>query len=188
MVFEKFETWTFEAPAAPELFSAAWTFWGQRGYGLQSTGPTSFQGRSFQSKIGVHRVADLAVFAVGTGATVQIRFRADVRADVAAGGAVVAVLLLPVAVIGAAVSWSEYENDWSRERSDFWNYLVQVVKARPAPAAPVPPPLVAPPMPSATAPPPVPSAAGGIRCPSCGAPVSGAGKFCASCGAAIPSA
>ena len=190
MVFEKFEVWTFQAPAATELHASAWQFWGQRGYSLRSTGPGAFQGRSFHSKLGIHRVVDVTVLPSGSGAVVQVRFRADVREDVAVGGAVVAVLLLPVAVVGAAISWHEYETDWSQERWAFWNYLVGTARASPVPNVPMPPP------PSAPSPAgPLPSTPGGPsppppserRCPACGASVTGAARFCASCGAALPS-
>ena len=189
MVFEKFEVWNFQAPDAGELHAASWQFWGQRGYGLRSTGPGTFQGRSFQSRLGIHRVVDVSVLPSGSGTVVQTRFRADVREDVAVGGAVVAVLLLPVAVVGAAISWHEYETDWSQERWAFWNYLVSTARASPVPNVPVPPPPLAPP---ATGP--LPSTPGGSpappsserRCPACGAAVTGAGKFCTTCGAAVP--
>ncbi len=190
MVFEKFEAWTFQAPGAAELHAASWQFWGQRGYNLQATGPGTFRGRSFQSKLGIHRVVDVTVLSSGTGGVVQIRFRADVREDAAVGGAVVAVLLLPVAVVGAAISWHEYETDWSQERWAFWNHLVTTAQAHPVPAVPTPPPPLAPspsgPLPSTPASPPSPPAPSERRCPACGASATGAGKFCASCGAAIP--
>ena len=190
MVFEKFEVWNFAAPGAKELHAASWQFWGQRGYSLLVTGPGTFQGRSFQSKLGIYRVVDVTVLPSGPGAVVQLRFRADVREDAAVGGAVVAVLLLPVAVVGAAISWHEYETDWSQERWAFWNYLVATAQASPAPNASVPPPpfVSSPPGPLPSAPSaPSPPASAGPRCPACGATVTGAGKFCASCGTAIPS-
>ena len=197
MVFEKFEVWTFLLPGATELHEGAWRFWGERGYHLRATGPGAFQGRSFQSKLGIHRVVDVAVLPYGTGAVVQLRFRADVREDVAVGGAVIAVLLLPVAVVGAAISWHEYETDWSQERWAFWNYLVGTAQARPLPNAPMPPSPIptAPGSPAAPSAGPLPSRSDGAfgpssprsHCPACGVPVTGAGKFCASCGAALPS-
>ncbi len=195
MVFEKSEIWSFEAPSAPELLTAASGFWTQRGYSLQSTSATSFRGRSFHSTLGIHRVLDLVVTPSGTGAVVHLRYRADVRPEVAAGGAVVAVLLLPLAVVGAAISWHEYESDWSRERWDFWNFLVSGVKAQPlaaASSAPLAPSEGSAPPP----PPPPPGAVAGAApasgsptasaCPACGAAATGQGRFCSSCGTAIP--
>lgn len=192
MVFEKFESWSWSAPPPAELFAKAWEFWGHRGYELTSTGGTSFRGRSFQSRIGIHRVVDVTVVPTPAGSVLQLRFRADVRADVAAGGAVLAVVLLPLAVVGAAVSWHEYESDWSRERWEFWNYLVALPGARvaeggggpPPPTAPLfdPGPPVAPPG-GATGTPP---ASAELRCPQCHAVATGERRFCASCGAPIP--
>lgn len=200
MVFEKYETWNFERPGPADVFPAAWSFWNQRGYQLESLSGSAFRGRSFHSKLGIHRVVEVTVVPNSQGTTVQIHFRADVRADVAAGGVVVAVLLLPVAVVGAAVSWHEYERDWSQERWDFWNALTAQAKAQPV-AGSVPPPPPSSPLfgpspsaapPAATPPPPPPPAPAdtastpGVpaeRCPSCQTPSSGEGKFCATCGA-----
>ncbi len=190
MVFEKSETWTFGSPSAPELLASSQEFWTRRGYTLQSTSPSSFQGRSFHSTLGIYRVVEVLTSASGGGSTVQLRYRADVRADVAAGGAIVAVLLLPVAVVGAAISWHEYEADWSRERWDFWNFLVQTAQAKPTtagtPPPPPAPPVTAPAPPPPPPPGPVPSAvvAAPSHCASCGAALTGQGKFCSSCGAA----
>lgn len=194
MVFEKADTWTFEAPGAPEILASCWEFWAKRGYDLRSTSASSFQGRSFHSTLGIHRVVEIMTVPSGSGAIIQFRYRADVRADVAAGGAVVAVLLLPVAVVGAALSWHEYETDWSRERWDFWNFLLSTGRAKPAAASlpqhPAPlPETAAPPssMPGAPTTGGTPAPRRPEVCAKCGAAVVGQGRFCSSCGAAIPS-
>ena len=179
MVFEKFESWAFRSPQPASLYPQAWNFWAQRGYALHSTGPYALQGRSFQSKIGIHRVVDLTALDSGGGTVLQLRYRADVSPEAAAGGVVAAVLLLPLAVVGAAISWHEYETDWSRERWEFWNFLVSGAKAEPVAGAPLPPAPEAP-VPS------VPTVPALRTCPACQAPVTGEGRFCASCGAAIP--
>lgn len=204
-VFEKFESWTFLSPPSEKAVPAMWNFWSQRGYHLQSTGPSSFQGRSFQSRIGIHRVVDVTAQPAGSGVVVGLRYRADVNPEVAAGGVVVAVLLLPVAVLGGALSWHTYESDWSRERWDFWQFLTGTSEGRPAPGTSPPPPPSSPlfgqsapspvPSPSTGAAPPssVPlsgpssSKAGPRACPTCGARATGAGRFCATCGAPLAS-
>ncbi|MDE1821431.1 MAG: zinc ribbon domain-containing protein [Euryarchaeota archaeon] len=205
-MFEKFESWTLVSPGPPELFTASWNFWSQRGYRLMSTGPASFQGRSFYSRLGLYRVVDVTVVPAGTGAMVQFRYRADVSEAGAVGGVVAAVILFPVAVVGGAISWHQYETDFENERWAFWNYLTAQMHVAPAAntVAPLPPPPEATPVasaPAAAAPAPATSApaatpaaaplpSGGSpaptgSCPACGKPLAGEGKFCHSCGAKI---
>lgn len=205
-MFEKFESWNFSSPTPAELFPSAWNFWTDRSYRLVSTGPTSFQGKSFHSRLGLHRVLDVTVLPSGSGTLVQLRYRADVTEAGAAGGVIAAVVLFPVAVVGGALSWHTYEKDFQEERWAFWNHLTGSLKATPAQGTHAPaPPSVAPPPPppppsSGTAspppPPPPPPASGppGLPdtsvpqpaspiCQACGKPLAGEAKFCASCGA-----
>ena len=149
-MFEKFESWSFVSPGPAEVFASSWTYWGQRGYRMMSTGPSSFQGRSFQSRLGLYRVVDITVVPSGTGTVVQMRYRADVSEAGAAGGVILAVVLFPVAVVGGAISWHEYETDFQNERWAYWNFLSSQVHVAPATGTPVP---QAPP-PSAAVPPP----------------------------------
>lgn len=207
-MFEKFESWTFSAPGPSELFQTSWKFWGERGYRLAATSPTSFQGRSFHSRLGLHRVVDVTILPSGAGAIAQLRYRADVTEAGAAGGVVLAVVLFPVAVVGGAISWHTYQRDFEEERWAFWNVLSRDGGAQPAPGTVIPvppmtvagtPPPSAPPAtnyapgaPAATSPPPAtpplpvtaPPSGGSPVCKSCGAPLAGQGRFCASCGTA----
>lgn len=204
-MFEKVESWSFTSPGPANLFQVGWKFWGDRGYRLASTSPTSFQGRSFHSRLGLHRVVDISAVPAGAGSVVQMRYRADVTEAGAAGGAVVAVLLLPVAVVGGAISWHTYQKDFEEERWAFWNALTRDGGAQPAPGTLVPvPPMNASQAPAyasapaatpdaqgaSSAPPTAPSlpttAVPGGTCRSCGAPLAGQGKFCSSCGTAAP--
>ncbi len=203
-MFEKFEAWTLLSPAADQVFNSSWAFWGQRGYRMLSTGPTSFQGRSFQSRLGLYRVVDVTVVPAGNGAVVQFRYRADVSESGAVGGVVLAVVLLPVAVVGGAISWHTYETDFTNERWAYWNFLSAQMHASLASGSVAPPPpspgsaAVSAPAPAPT-PPGAPAPAGAPRpppstpaapgalgtCPSCQKPLAGEAKFCASCGTKI---
>jgi hypothetical protein len=147
-VFEKYEAWPFSSPSSSTLFAQAMSFWQQSGYLVTPTSPQSFQGRSFQPRLGIHRLVDVTVFPSGSGATVQVRFRASVTDEGLVVGAVIGILALPVAAIGGAVSWHEYEQDWSAVRWGFWNFLIQTVRAVPlTPVSVIPP---SPPPPSST--------------------------------------
>jgi hypothetical protein len=154
-MFEKFEAWSFSSPGSAEIFSRSIAFWQQSGYSVFPTAPTAFQGRSLQPRLGFHRFVDVAVFPNGSGATVQVRFRASVTDEGLVAGAVLGVVVWPAAVAGGAISWHEYEEDWQRARAAYWNFLVGGLRARPAsPAATVP--RLPPPPPAANLPPPPP--------------------------------
>jgi hypothetical protein len=146
-MFEKFEAWSFSSPGSAEVFSRSMAFWQQSGYSVFPTGPATFQGRSLQPRLGFHRFVDVAVVPNGSGTMVQVRFRASVTDEGIVAGAVLGVVVWPVAVAGGAISWHEYEEDWQRARWAYWNFLVTALRAQPtSPSAPAPSP---PPAPSA---------------------------------------
>jgi hypothetical protein len=157
-MFEKYEVWQFSSPSAPDLLAQSMRFWQSVGYAIVPTSPQSFQGRSVQPRLGFHRVVDIGVFPVGAGGTIQTRFRAAVTDEGLGAGAVVGALLLPAAVIGGAVSWHEYEDDWRNARANFWAFLLSQARAQPTMPARPPVPSSAPPppptSPSGTPPPP----------------------------------
>jgi hypothetical protein len=167
-MFEKYEVWQFVRPSAPELLAHATAYWQQTGYAVTPTTSQTFQGRSVQPRLGFHRLVDITVLPAGEGAIVQLRFRASLTDEGLVAGAVVGVIFLPAAVVGGAISWHEYEEDWSRARSGFWNYLVGIAHAQPLTTAspPSPPPPPPPPPPTATSP-----AGLGASSPSAGAAV-----------------
>jgi hypothetical protein len=158
--FEKFEVWQFSSPSATGVFSRSLAFWQQSGYATFPTGPGAFQGRSVQPRWGFHRVVDVAVYSSGPGAVVQVRFRASLTDEGLVAGAVVGLVYFPAAVVGGAVSWHEYEEDWQRARWAYWNFLVGALRAQPAPgtapAVAIPPPPAPPPVAGAPPPPPPP--------------------------------
>lgn len=193
-MFEKYEVWTFPRPSAPEVFRASWDAWGRQGFALAAGPPGGFTGRSVIPKLGIHRHVEVTVVPNGTGATVHLKFRAAPTDEGLVAGGVAAVVFLPVAVVGGAISWNEYEQDWQRARSAFLGVL-SALSGQPPQGVPGPPPapplpVVAPPTGSAPAsPPPVGGdspAAAPAACPACGATPPPGAKFCHGCGAAMP--
>lgn len=161
-MFEKYELWQFKSPGPGEILAQSMAFWQRAGYSVTPTTAQTFQGRSIQPRLGFHRIVDMAVFPSPEGlTTVQIHFRASLTDEGLVAGAVVGIILLPVAVVGGAISWNEYEEDWVRARWDYWNYLITLVRAQPLVVAPAVPPPVPPPPSFASAlpapPPPAPA-------------------------------
>lgn len=175
-MFERFESWLFTAPHAGDAFTAVWAAMSQAGFGLTSTSSCSFQGRSISPKWGLHRLLEITVLPWGEGANIQVRFRAAPTDEGLIVGVVGAVVLLPAAVVGAAISWDKYENDWQDTRTRLWSYLVQAANARPwSPTASPPGTMAAqPPLP-----PPLPSES---VCHSCHTALPPGARFCYSCG------
>jgi hypothetical protein len=182
-MFEKYETWAFPAPSAGELFRAAWDFFARSGYALAGAGPGSFIGRSFYPRLGIHRRVDITVLPQGSGGVVQMRFRADVTEEGIAVGAVAAVIFLPVAAVGAAISWHEYETDWIQVRQGLWGALA--LHARTGALPPPPPPPPPSPTPSAPLSMSGTTAASELTCASCGGAAPAGAAYCPSCGKAL---
>lgn len=129
-MFDKTETWQFSEPGAEQLFAACWSIWSGMGYQLSSTSGTSFAAQSAHPTLGFHRIAEVTVTPAAAGAMVNVRFRAGVSKGGVAGGAVAAIVFWPVAAVGGALSWSQFEDDWKASRSIFWNALVTTYRAR----------------------------------------------------------
>jgi hypothetical protein len=188
-MFERFETWYFDQPAPSVIYPAAWKAISEMGYPLTATSSYGFQGKSVSPKWGLHRLVEVAVMPWNQGATLQIRFRAAPTDEGLAVGVVGAIVFFPVAVVGGAISWEKYDNDWQETRTRLWNSLLQSAGAKPSASTPPPPAPAAPPPPPAapTAPPPyaAPPAAG-LACGSCKAPLPAGSKFCNSCGTKVP--
>jgi len=71
----------------------------------------------------LRREFDLILDDVSGGLNVDLTFRAQITDEGLIAGAVAAVFLLPVAVLGGAVSYSEYETDGQTLIVAFWQFL-----------------------------------------------------------------
>jgi len=122
-MFEKREVRSFPGLRRDDVWAKAWDWWARQGFHLAKTGPYRFHGSSYYSRIGLRREFDLIVDDVPGGCNVDLTFSAQITDEGLIVGAVTAVLLLPVAVLGGAVSYSEYETDARNLILAFWQFL-----------------------------------------------------------------
>ncbi len=139
-MFEKRDVRSFPGLRRDDVWAKSWDWWGRQGFHLAKTGPYRFHGSSFYSRIGLRREFDLIVDEVPGGCNVDLTFSAQITDEGLIAGAVTAVLLLPVAVLGGAVSYSEYETDARNLILAFWQFLSTAPSGSAAKAPPAMPP------------------------------------------------
>ena len=139
-MLEKREVRAFPNLRREEAWNKAWDWWSRQGFKLTQTGPYRFHGSSFYSRIGLRREFDLVIDEVSGGCRIDLTFDAQITDEGAIAGAVTAVLLLPVAVLGGAVSYTEYESDARNLMLAFWQYLGSASASPPGTVASMPAP------------------------------------------------
>jgi len=122
-MFDKREIRPFPGVRRDDLWPKAWDWWSRQGFHLTQTGPYMFHGTSFYSRIGLRRELDLRLDEAGGTSTIDLSFRAQITEEGAIAGAVTAVILLPVALVGGAISYTEYETDARNLMLAFWQSL-----------------------------------------------------------------
>jgi len=161
--------------------AASW-FWRSRNFGVNFTAPFSVHGEQFFSKLGLRQAIDVWAADEGQTVGVDVSFYAELTDVGAVAGVAGLIILWPVALVGGAVSYIEYENDAQRLMSEFWSYL-NVFPKNPQPPsgpAPLPPwaqgqqPLQTPGAPPATA--------STKECAKCSGKNDLDSKFCKYCG------
>ena len=163
-MFQKREV-HFAANVKPgDLWPKVWDWWGRQGFQLAQSAPHSLHGTSFYSRIGLRRELWLVLSDAPNGTNVDLSLNAQITDEGLIAGAVSAVIFWPVAVVGGAVSYSDYESDSANLMMAFWQFLGSFSTAGAAPG---------------TAAPEVPA-----RCAGCGAGMLPDWKVCPYCGRA----
>ncbi len=140
-MFEKHEVHVVSNVRRDDLWSQVWDWWARQGFRLAKTGPYRFHGSSFSSSIGLRREFDLALSEEPSGTVIDLNISAKITDEGLVLGAVAAVAFLPVAVVGGALSYTQYETDASNLTMAFWQYVDSLSSPRTARRVPtVPPP------------------------------------------------
>lgn len=163
---------------AADVWPKAWAWWQASGFAAQQVGPNHLAATSYYARIGLRREAEVRLQEANDALYVDVAFRARITTEGAVGGVVAAVVFWPIAAVGGALSWAEYENEANALLANFWHHLWEVtgkpsqilfISAPPfgTPVGVTPPPPQAPPA---------------RPCPRCGAACLPDWKVCPYCG------
>jgi hypothetical protein len=163
-----------------DVWAPSWDWWQRAGFALYHVGPGHFTGSSIYSKIGLRREIDLRFLEANDALYVDLAFRARITDEGAVGGAVAAVVFFPVAAVGGAISWSQYENEANALMATYWQGLWQLT-GKPSQILYVTAPPFGTPY---TVMPQVPAPAA-KTCAKCGAGLAADWKACPACGTPV---
>ena len=163
-MFQKREVHFAANAKAADLWPKVWDWWARQGFQLAQSAPTSLHGTSYYSRIGLRREVWLILSDAAGGTNVDLSVNAQITDQGLVAGAVSTLLFWPVAVVGGAVSYSDYETDSTNLMMAFWQFVN--VAASPPGAAAAPAPEVP------------------ARCVGCGAGLLPDWKVCPYCGRA----
>jgi len=123
-----------------KIYPQVCDFWARQGFYVSQFGPYHIYGRAYHSNIGLRMEFDLRIYDVDDNTYLDLMLRAKLSDEGLVGGAAAAVIVWPVAVVGGAVSYSEYEKGAYNLIGSFWAYTDQItgkmgqwVSAPPAP-------------------------------------------------------
>ena len=129
-MFEKWESKSYPHADATDLHRHAFQWWISTGFRVSETGPGEFRAVS-TSRWGLEREANIKIKDVAGTAVVETRVKANVTSEGVLGGGLALVLLWPVAVVGGAYSYAQYEKDALDLVTAFWNSIGVVAQSAP---------------------------------------------------------
>ena len=172
-MFEKREYRMYQGVKREQIYLKICDFWSRQGFYVWQISPYQIQGQSYYQKIGLRREFFLRLDEHEGNTYIDISLQAKITDEGLVGGAAAAILLWPVAVVGGALSYSEYETDAKNLLGSFWAYVNSISNTNgvyanaPGPQAPQP------------------QAAPTISCQGCGAIIPQNWKACPYCGKAM---
>jgi len=137
-LFTKHDHRAVQGITKEQAMQATSWFWRSRNFGVNFTSPFSVRGEQYYSKLGLKQSIDVWAADEGQGVGVDLSFSAELTDVGAVAGIAGLVILWPVALVGGAVSYIEYENDANRLMAEFWSYVSAFPKNPQPPSGPAP--------------------------------------------------
>jgi hypothetical protein len=142
-MFEKREQKVYRGVRRESVYQPVCDFWARQGFYVAQVSPFHIQGTSYYQKIGLRREFWLRLDEQNGDTYMDLMFSARISDEGLIGGAAAAVIFFPVAVVGGAISYGEYEEEARRLMGSFWSFADQqcrITGQSAAPSQPVPPP------------------------------------------------
>ncbi|UCE75034.1 MAG: hypothetical protein JSV56_04845 [Methanomassiliicoccales archaeon] len=143
-MFEKREYRMYQGVSREAIYPQICDFWARQGFYVAQLSPFQIHGQSYHQKIGLRREFYLWIDERQGASYIDLQFNAKITDEGLIGGAAAAVIFWPVALVGGAVSYKEFEDDARNLMGSFWAYVDQIANksgvtaAAPPPAAPQP--------------------------------------------------
>ena len=158
-----------------KIYPQVCDFWARQGFYVAQLSPFQVQGQTYQQKIGLRREFDLGMDEQDGNTYVYLNFRAQITDEGLIGGAAATIIFWPAAIVGGAVSYSEYQSDARNLIGSFWAFVDHITKKQ----GTIPQP------PRAPTPPPEPEPPESTQCEKCGAFIITNWRVCPYCGSPI---
>jgi hypothetical protein len=170
-MFEKRDFRMYEGVSKSQIYPEICDFWARQGFCVAQLSQFNIHGQSYHQKIGLRREFTLWIYEEGGKIYINLQLQARITDEGLVGGAAAAVIFWPVAVVGGALSYSEYEQEAKNLMASFWNHMNQITGKSSVPVqSPPPPPSV--PQPSQET----------VPCQGCGALLPKTWRACPYCG------
>jgi len=177
-MFEKRDYRIYPDIDKEKIYPQVCDFWARQGFYVSQFGPYHIYGQAYHGNIGLRMEFDLRIYDVDDNTYLDLLVRAKVTDEGLVGGAAAAVIVWPVAVVGGAISYSEYEKGANALIGSFWTYTNQITGKTGQWAT-------APPSQYQPTPPGSPPQTENVPCQKCGALLPKPWKACPYCGSSM---
>ncbi len=124
-MFEHRDYRVYKGVKKNDLYPRICDWWTRQGFYVAQIYPYHIQGSSYYSKIGLRREFDLSMDETDSSTYINLSLKASITEEGVIGGTAAAVLFWPVAVVGGAISYNEYETEARNLMGAFWSFLDQ---------------------------------------------------------------
>lgn len=121
-----------------QVYPQVCDFWARQGFYVGQISPFEIQGQSYLPRIGLRREFYLKLTDHNGDTSVDLYFRGKVTDEGLLGGAAATIIFFPVALVGGAISYSEFEKDARNIIGGFWSFIDRLTGVQNFIAAPPP--------------------------------------------------